>query len=150
MGEKILLKRVRPGEDNDINIPAYQSQGAAGLDLEAAVKNDTIIAQGQICLIPTGLAAAIPLGYEGQLRPRSGLALKEGLTLINSPGTVDSDYRGEIMLAMINLGSKDVTIKRGQRVAQMVIHQVSQVEIAVVEELPQTSRGAGGFGSTKV
>ncbi len=136
--------------DADLPLPQAQSPGAAGLDLCAAVSEPLSIEPGQIRLVPTGWAAAIAEGYEGQIRPRSGLALKKGLTLINSPGTIDSDYRGEIMLAMVNLGQEPVTIERGQRVAQLVIAQVSRPLILEVEELSETSRGEGGFGSTSL
>lgn len=146
----LKFKRVRPDLDADLPLPQAQSPGAAGLDLCAAVSEPLSIEPGQIRLVPTGWAAAIPEGYEGQIRPRSGLALKKGLTLINSPGTIDSDYRGEIMLAMVNLGQEPVTIERGQRVAQLVIAQVSRPLIVEVEELSETSRGEGGFGSTSL
>jgi dUTP pyrophosphatase len=126
------------------------SSGASGLDLVAAVEEEVILSPGEIRLIPTGLAVAIPSGYEGQIRPRSGLALKQGIGLINSPGTVDSDYRGEIGLAIINLGPNPFTVQRGDRLAQLVINRVYQAEIQLVDRLDDTSRGEGGFGHTGV
>ena len=122
------------------------SPGASGLDLPAAIKGEITLAPGEIRLIPTGLALSIPAGFEGQVRPRSGLALKHGVSLINSPGTIDSDYRGEIGLAMINLGQTPYTIRRGDRLAQLVIQKVYQADIQVVDDLDTTDRAAGGFG----
>lgn len=147
---KLEFKRVRPGLDDDISLPAWQSAGAAGLDLAAAVQEPLTLAPGQIALVPTGWAVAIPAGYEGQLRPRSGLALKKGLTLVNTPGTIDWDYRGEVQMPLINLGPEPVTIKRGERVAQLIINKIERPEIVVVEELSGTERGGGGFGSTLI
>ena len=132
----------------DLPLPAYQTPEAAGLDLYAAVKEPVILMPGDRSLIPTGIALALPVGLEAQLRPRSGLALKYGLTLLNSPGTVDSDYRGEIMVLLINHGSKPVTISRGERIAQCVLNAIIRVAIEEVEELPSTRRGSGGFGHT--
>jgi dUTP pyrophosphatase len=126
------------------------SPGASGLDLPAAIETDLVLAPGDIRLIPTGLALAIPLGYEGQVRPRSGLALKHGIGLINSPGTIDSDYRGEIGIALINLGPKPFTLHRGDRIAQLVINRVYQTAIRLVEDLDQTERGDGGFGHSGI
>ncbi|MEW6188122.1 MAG: dUTP diphosphatase [Thermodesulfobacteriota bacterium] len=142
----LKIRRLHPEKDRDLAIPEYMSPQASGLDLPAAVEADLTLNPGEIRLIPTGLALAIPPGFEGQIRPRSGLALKHGLTLINSPGTIDSDYRGEIGLAMVNLGSKPYTIRRGDRLAQLVIHKVYQAEIRLVEELESTDRADGGFG----
>ena len=147
---KLEFMRVRPKEDADLTPPAFQTSGAAGLDLAAGVKDPVVIAAGAIMLIPTGWAVAIADGFEGQVRPRSGLALKKGLTMVNTPGTIDSDYRGELQLPMINLGPEPVTIKRGDRVAQLVISRVERPEVVVVEELTNTKRGSGGFGSTSV
>ena len=129
-------------------IPAWQTAGAAGLDLAAGVREPLTLEPGRIALVPTGWAMALPAGYEGQVRPRSGLALKKGLTLVNSPGTIDWDYRGEIQLPMINLGPESVTIRRGDRLAQLVVAKVERPDLEVVEELASTDRGAGGFGST--
>jgi dUTP pyrophosphatase len=124
--------------------------GASGLDLPAAVAGEITLAPGEIRLIPTGLVMAIPEGYEGQIRPRSGLALKHGISLINSPGTIDSDYRGEIGLPLINLGPAPYTIRRGDRVAQLVIQEVCRVELRLTSDLEATVRGGGGFGHSGV
>ena len=147
---KLQFKKVRPTEDADLKPPAWQTDGAAGLDLAAAVNEPLVLTPGQIALVPTGWAVAIPAGYEGQIRPRSGLALKKGLTLVNTPGTIDWDYRGEVQMPMINLGREAVTINLGDRVAQLVINKVERPEIVVVEDLLDTERGEGGFGSTLV
>lgn len=132
----------------ELPIPGYESDGAAGIDLRAWLEDDLVIAPGETALVPTGLAVAIPVGYEAQLRPRSGLALKHAISMPNSPGTIDSDYRGEIRIILINHGKKSFTVEHGMRIAQMVISPVMQVIFKVSEELPATSRGAGGFGST--
>jgi dUTP pyrophosphatase len=144
----LFLKRVT--DDPDWPRPSYGSEAAAGLDLAAAVAEPVTIPQGAIKLIPTGWAVAIPEGYEGQVRPRSGVALRQGLTLINAPGTIDSDYRGEIGLAMINLGPRDAVINRGDRLAQLIVSRVWRPRLEVSETLEETRRGAGGFGSTGV
>ena len=145
---RLEFKRVRPLEDTDMELPAWRTAGAAGLDLAAAVREPLTLGLGQIVLVPTGWAMALPVGYEGQVRPRSGLALKKGLTLINSPGTIDWDYRGEIQLPMINLGPEPVTIRRGDRLAQLVVAKIERPVIEVVEDLAPTDRGTDGFGST--
>ena len=131
-------------------LPAYETEGSAGLDLRAAIRQrDPLeLEPMERLLIPTGLKVAIPRGFEGQIRPRSGTALRHGLTMANSPGTIDSDYRGEIKMLVINLGTETVTIERGMRIAQLVICPVAHAGIQVVDELPETARGAGGFGST--
>jgi dUTP pyrophosphatase len=131
-------------------LPAYQSAHAAGLDLLAAVPEDApmMLAPGQYALVPTGLTIALPPGYEAQVRPRSGLAAKHGVTVLNSPGTIDADYRGEIGVLLINHGVAPFTIRRGERIAQMVIAAVVQVELVPVISLSATDRGSGGFGST--
>ena len=147
---RLEFKRVRPHEDADLEPPAWRTAGAAGLDLAAAVREPLTLAPGAIALVPTGWAVALPEGYEGQVRPRSGLALKKGLTMVNTPGTIDWDYRGEISLPMINLGPAPVTIIRGDRIAQLVVSKVERPRLEVVEELSPTGRGAGGFGSTGV
>lgn len=147
---RLSFKRVRPEEDQDLPLPAWQTPGAAGLDLAAGVKDPVTLRPGEILLVPTGWAVAIAEGYEGQVRPRSGLALKKGLTLVNTPGTIDCDYRGEVQLPMINLGPEPVTINRGDRVAQLIISRVERPVVVVVAELSETGRGAGGFGSTSV
>jgi len=147
---EIPCQRVRPGEDADIPLPRYMTPHSAGMDICAAVSEPLILAPGDIALIPTGFAIALPNGHEAQIRPRSGLAVKHGIGLINSPGTIDADYRGEVKIALINHGRSDFTINRGDRIAQMVIHQVCQARIAPVTELNASARNAGGFGHTGV
>jgi len=131
-------------------LPAYQSADAAGLDLLAAVPADApiILHPGKYALVPTGLIIALPQGFEAQVRPRSGLAARHGVTVLNAPGTVDADYRGEVGVLLINHGDAPFTIRRGERIAQMVIAPVAQAELAVVAQLSPTDRGGGGFGST--
>ncbi len=131
-------------------LPAYETALSAGMDLRVALAEDAPITlnPGERTLAPTGLAVALPAGYEAQIRPRSGLALKHGLTCLNTPGTIDADYRGEIKVILINLGQEPFTIRRGERIAQMVIAPVTQASWEQVETLPETARGAGGFGST--
>ena len=140
--------RVRPETDGDIPLPRYMTANSAGMDICAAVKEDTDMAPGQILMIPTGFAMALPPGFEAQIRPRSGLAAKHGITLINSPGTIDADYRGEVMLAMINLGKNTYTFHRRDRVAQMIISRVWQLQTELTDHLESTSRDSGGFGHT--
>ena len=132
----------------DLPLPGYQTAGSAGMDLLAAVAADVVLAPGAHDMIPTGLAIALPDGYEAQVRPRSGLAAKHGVTVLNSPGTVDADYRGEVKVILINHGTAPFTIARGERIAQMVIAPVTQATWQPHETLPETDRGAGGFGST--
>jgi len=131
-----------------LELPAYATPGSAGCDLRAAIAETLTLLPGGRTLVPTGLAVAIPEGYEGQVRMRSGLALDKGLSLLNGPGTVDSDYRGEIRLILANLGAEPVTIARGDRMAQLVIAPVARARLQKVDELPATSRHTGGFGST--
>jgi len=139
--------------DPALPLPAYETEGAAGMDLRASLRPEDrakgikLPSLGR-ALVPTGLAMAIPAGFEGQVRPRSGLAARHGVTLTNSPGTIDSDYRGEIMVLVINLGSETFTIRHGERIAQMVIAPVVQASLVAVDSLPGSARGAGGFGST--
>ncbi len=133
-----------------LNLPAYATEHAAGMDLCAAIQNDMVIESGKRALVPTGLSIALPEGYEAQVRPRSGLALKNGLTVLNSPGTIDADYRGEVQVILANMGGEAFTITRGMRIAQMVVAAYSRVSWEQVTELPSTARGAGGFGSTGV
>jgi dUTP pyrophosphatase len=144
----VRIKRLPHGAD--LPLPAYQTADAAGLDLLAAVPADTpvTLAPGARALIPTGLALALPPGFEAQIRPRSGLALKHGVTLLNSPGTIDADYRGEVGIIVINLGAEPFVIRRGERIAQMVVAPVVQVALVLADELDATARNAGGFGST--
>jgi dUTP pyrophosphatase len=146
----LRIRRLNPERDQDLPFPEYMSPGASGLDLPAAIEGEIILAPGEIRLIPTGLALAIPPGFEGQVRPRSGLALKHGIGLINSPGTIDSDYRGEIGVAVINLGQKPFTLHRGDRLAQLVINKIYQAVIRLVDDLDQTDRADGGFGHSGV
>jgi dUTP pyrophosphatase len=131
-----------------LELPAYASAGASGCDLRAAVERDLVIAPGERALVPTGVAVAIPEGYEGQVRMRSGLAARHGLAALNAPGTIDSDYRGEIRVILANLGSEPVTLVRGDRIAQLVFAPVARARLEKVKELPPSDRGAGGFGST--
>ena len=145
---QVKVKRL-PGQE-DMVLPAYETDGAAGMDIRAAVKDPVTINPGEIRLVPTGLTVAIPRGYEAQIRARSGLALKNGIGVVNAPGTIDSDYRGEIGLIMINWGQESFTINRGDRVGQMLIHKVHRAEFIEVEELDGTERGVGGFGHSGV
>jgi len=145
---KIKVLRLRPDRDADLPLPAYMTPHAAGMDLRAALDTDQILAPGAIALVPTGLAIALPPGFEAQIRPRSGLAVKHGIGLINSPGTIDADYRGEIKIAVINLGPQAYTLHRGDRIAQMVIQRVFQARFQIVDTLDETSRNDGGFGHT--
>lgn len=142
----VFVKRA--DDAADIPLPAYQSALAAGADLHAAIKDDILIAPQQIELIPTAIHIALPPDMEAQIRPRSGLAVKYGLTIVNAPGTIDADYRGEIKIGLINLGSEPVQITRGMRIAQMIIAPVIQAEFVLTDTLDTTHRGAGGFGST--
>jgi dUTP pyrophosphatase len=145
---KVEVQQLPHG--NGLALPAYQSAHAAGLDLLAAVPEDApvMLAPGKHALIPTGLTIALPQGYEAQVRPRSGLAAKHGVTVLNSPGTVDADYRGEVCVLLINHGDQPFPVRRGERIAQMVIAQVARVELVPVSSLSATDRGSGGFGST--
>lgn len=136
--------------DNRVQIPQYQTVGSSGMDLCAFIEEDIILKPMERKLIPTGLKMEIPIGYEAQVRPRSGLSIKNGITLINCIGTVDADYRGELKVPLVNLGQEDFTIKNGDRIAQMVIMPIIQPQIEVVTELSQTQRQEGGFGSTGV
>ena len=131
-----------------LTLPTYATEHSAGMDLSAALEEAIELAPGERALVPTGLAIALPEGYEAQVRPRSGLALKHGVTVLNSPGTVDADYRGEIKVILANLGNAPFTIERGMRIAQMVVARHEAVEWEVVDNLDETARGTGGFGST--
>ena len=141
---------VRLPHSDGLELPAYETDQAAGMDLRAAVAADSpmILEPGRRCLVPTGLVMEIPNGFEGQIRPRSGLAFKHGITCLNTPGTIDSDYRGEIMVLLINHGDEAFTIERGMRIAQMVVERYETVGWEVVKSLEETDRGEGGFGST--
>jgi dUTP pyrophosphatase len=144
----VAVALVRLPHGRDLPLPAYESTAAAGMDLRAAVAADLTLIPGARALIPTGIAIALPPGYEGQVRPRSGLAMRHGITGLNSPGTIDSDYRGEIQVLLVNHGSAPFTVSRGMRIAQLVIAPVTRAQWAEVAELPASARGAGGFGST--
>jgi dUTP pyrophosphatase len=144
---RIDIKRLRPNP-SPLDLPRYMTEGAAGMDLCADIEADLVIAPLARVLIPTGIAIALPCGFEAQIRPRSGLALKQGLTLLNSPGTIDADYRGEIQLIAVNLGSEAVRIERGQRVAQMIVQRVVRARWHEVDELAASARDTGGFGHT--
>ena len=144
----IRFCRIDPKANADIPLPRYMTPQASGMDICAAVTQELIVEPGAIHLIPTGFMMAIPNGYEAQIRPRSGLAVKHGIGLINSPGTIDADYRGEVQVALINLGKHDYTIRRGDRIAQMTIQRVYQAGLEEVNCLDKTSRNEGGFGHT--
>ncbi|MBW2107207.1 MAG: dUTP diphosphatase [Deltaproteobacteria bacterium] len=144
----VRITRVRPEADADIPLPSYMTRHASGMDICAAVKQPCVINVGAIAVIPTGIAVALPVGYEAQVRPRSGLAFKHGIGIINSPGTIDADYRGEIKISLINLGDFPYTVRRKDRIAQMVIQQVCRARLKVVERLDETERNDGGFGHT--
>lgn len=150
MNCELKFKWLLKPDERNLSLPSYETPLSAGMDIPAAVNEDIIIEPGDIKLIPTGFALAIPSGYEVQIRPRSGLAVKHGITLINSPGTIDADYRGEIKVPLINHGKEPFTIKRGDRIAQMVVAAVVQPEIKLVDLLDETERGDGGFGHTGV
>jgi dUTP pyrophosphatase len=142
----IAITRLPHGKD--LALPAYATTHSAGMDLMAAIADPITLAPGERKLIPTGIAMALPDGFEAQVRPRSGLALKHGLSIVNAPGTVDADYRGEVGVLLINLGQENFTIERGMRIAQMVIAPYSRARFTEVLELPSSERGEGGFGST--
>jgi len=142
------IEVVRLAHAADLPLPAYESVGAAGMDLRAAVTDPVTLAPGARAAVPTGLAMALPAGFEGQVRPRSGFALRDGVTTLNTPGTIDSDYRGEVKVILVNHGQASVTIQRGDRIAQLVVAPVTQSVWAEVKSLDETARGAGGFGST--
>jgi dUTP pyrophosphatase len=144
----IALKWMHPELDTDIPLPRYMTPHSAGMDVCAAVTEPLVLHPGDRTLVPTGFALAIPMGYEAQIRPRSGLAVRHGITVLNAPGTIDSDYRGEVKIALIHLGDRSYTIERGERIAQMVIQKISQAIVEIVNTLDETSRNQGGFGST--
>jgi dUTP pyrophosphatase len=143
----IAIRRLRRPSD-ELPLPAYQSDDAAGMDLMADTTTPIQLRPGERALVPTGLAVAIPSGFEAQIRPRSGLALRNGVTLLNSPGTIDADYRGEVQVLLVNLGTMDFVVHRGDRIAQLVVAPVARAQWREVEELDDTTRGEGGFGHT--
>ena len=144
------VRFVRLPHNVDLPLPSYETSGSAGMDLPAAIKETIVLQSLERTAIPTGLQIAISDGFEGQVRPRSGLAFRHGLTVTNAPGTIDSDYRGELKVLLVNLGSDSITIERGMRIAQLVIAPVVQASVSEVATLDETDRGAGGFGSTGV
>ena len=144
MKTKALIKKL----SKNVNIPVYKTKGSSGLDLEAFLEKDLLVRPNETVIVPTGISVAIDQSLEIQIRPRSGLAAKNNITVLNTPGTIDSDYRGEIKVILINLGKNDFTIKNGDRIAQMVICPIIKTEFEIVNELPNTPRGVRGFGST--
>ena len=148
--ERTVIKIKRLESSIDLPLPDYETEGSSGMDIRASVREPVLMKPGEIKLIPTGISVSIPPGYEGQIRPRSGLALKHGIGLINSPGTIDSDYRGEIAIIMINWGEKSFTIRRGDRIAQMIIIKVQRADLVEVDDLDSTKRGDGGFGHSGI
>lgn len=148
MDGPVIVRLKRVGENADLPLPRKMTVHSAGFDVCAAVRSSTILQPGEIRLVPCGFAMAVPEGYEAQIRPRSGLASKHGISMINTPGTIDSDYRGEVHVPLINLGRQPFTIERGMRIAQMVIQKLPEVQVMEVEELDDTARGSGGFGHT--
>jgi len=148
--KEVKICWLLPEVDRDLTLPHYKSAGAAGMDVEAAVSVELIIQPGTLALVPTGFGVALPLGYELQVRPRSGLAVKYGVTILNSPGTIDSDYRGEVKIVLINLGRDPFIVHRGDRIAQLVLAPAPRARFVLVEALDPTSRASGGFGHTGV
>lgn len=146
----VEIKWLDHEASKDLQLPAYQSERAAGMDIQAAVAEPVTLAPGDIALLPSALAVAIPDGYELQVRPRSGLAIKHGITVVNAPGTIDSDYRGEVKVGLINLGREPFTIQRGDRIAQLILAPVCQANLQLVAELDSTARASGGFGHTGI
>jgi len=147
---KMKIKRIRPQRDSDLPSPRYMTEKSSGMDLYAAVAEEILLNPGERRLIPTGISISVPEGYEAQVRPRSGLALRDGITVANTPGTIDADYRGEIGVILINHGENPFQVKRGDRVAQMVIVPVARAELEWVEDLDETPRSGGGFGHTGI
>ncbi len=146
--KQVLIKKLDHAKD--LPLPNYESVAAAGMDVRAAVESPIVIQPGERALIPTGLQMALPEGYEAQIRPRSGLAIRNGITMLNAPGTIDADYRGEVKVIAINHGEEEFVVNHGDRIAQMVIAPVTQLPLLEVDELDETDRGEGGFGSTGV
>lgn len=144
----IYIRRLK--KNHPVSLPRYMTEGSSGMDLYASLEAEVTLFPGERRLIPTGISVAIPEGFEGQVRPRSGLAIQKGIGLVNGPGTIDSDYRGEVGVVVINFGKEPFTIRNGDRIAQMVISRVFRSVLVEVEELPATQRQAGGFGSTGV
>jgi len=147
---QVLVKLIKTESGQDLPTPKYATEGSAGMDLYADVREPLVLAAGKRLIVPTGISIELPLHYEAQIRPRSGLAAKNGVTVLNTPGTIDSDYRGEIKVILANFSDEDFVIERGMRIAQMVIAQVTMATLVEAELLTETERGAGGFGSTGV
>jgi dUTP pyrophosphatase len=147
-GVKVKVKRVRGDRDREIPLPQYMTERSSGMDLFASMDEEVTLEPGERKLIPTGIAISIPQGYEGQIRPRSGLALRDGVTLVNTPGTIDADYRGEVGVLLINFGRQPFRVKRGDRIAQLVIAPVFQATLELADDLDDTPRSGGGFGHT--
>ena len=143
----IKIKRISE-EYNDVPLPEYATEGSVGMDIRAAIKESLIIKMGEVVIVPTNLSVEIPMGYEIQVRPRSGLAAKHGIGILNSPGTIDSDYRGEIKIILINFGKEDFTIQKGERIAQLIISRVFRADLSEENSLNESKRGTGGFGHT--
>ncbi|MFQ5406469.1 MAG: dUTP diphosphatase [Candidatus Micrarchaeia archaeon] len=146
--QRITVKVTVDPRAEGLGLPKYMSAQAAGADVYAAVENELTLQSGEVALVPTGLHFEIPKGFEVQVRPRSGLALKHGVTVMNSPGTIDADYRGEVKVIMVNHGKQPFVVKRGERIAQLVVHEVAQAKFEVVEKLEESARGQSGFGSS--
>ncbi len=145
---KIYIKRLK--KDHPVSLPQYMTEGSSGMDLFASLAQEVTLVPGERKLIPAGISVAIPEGFEGQIRPRSGLAIQKGIGIVNGPGTIDADYRGEIGVLLINLGKEPFTIRNGDRIAQMVISPVTRVTLEEVDDLPPTLRQGGGFGHTGI
>jgi len=148
--DPVTISMLRLAHAQGLPLPEHASPGSAGVDLRAATDTEQVVAPGERLQIPTGLILELPAGWEGQVRPRSGLALRHGVTLLNSPGTIDSDYRGEVKVILVNLGQEDFRVTRGDRIAQLVVAPVSQIVVMETDSLAPTGRGEGGFGSTGV
>lgn len=145
--KRVKIKRITD-KFNDIELPHYSTEGSAGADIRAAIEEDLVIGQGEIKMVPTNLMMEIPAGFEVQVRPRSGLAAKHGIGVLNSPGTIDSDYRGEVKVILFNFGDKDFVIKRGERIAQIILNKYYRMDISETDQLNNSERGSGGFGHT--
>ena len=148
--KKVIIKIRQDDVCRDIPLPRYMSGSASGLDLRAAVKEETVLVPGKRMLVSTGLFIEVPPGYEAEIRPRSGLAIKHGLSIVNAPGTIDADYRGEVGVILINLGDEPFIIRRGERIAQMVIKEIVRAELLEKDQLSETGRNSGGFGHTGI
>ena len=150
MDPVIQILRLRPEQDADIPLPRYMTPHASGMDIHAAVAEDMVLNPGEVKLIPTGISVAIPEGFEGQVRPRSGLALRYGVSVLNTPGTIDADYRGEVGIILINLGKDPFVVKRGDRIAQLTVNRIYQARLELASDLTGTDRNEGGFGHSGI